>query len=79
MNWMGRVGRGSGAGRVGRGEWDGESETGRVGRWPTQALLWLEWGCPNLPSSVIPTVADHREAMIREVEGPVVLFELGAA
>src|SRR5579862_2648625 len=35
---------------------------------PIQARFWLEWEC----SSVIPTEADHRDAMIREVEGPCV-------
>ena len=34
---------------------------GRVG-WPTQARFWLEWGCPDLPNSVIPTGTDHRES-----------------
>src|SRR5208282_5294719 len=29
--------------------------------WPTQARFWLEWGCSDLPNSVIPTGADHRK------------------
>src|SRR5207253_8148482 len=33
---------------------------GRVDGWPTQARFWLEWGCLDVPNSVIPTGADHR-------------------
>jgi hypothetical protein len=37
----------------------------------------LEWGCSDLFSSVIPTGADHREAMICGVEGPCVYVCVG--
>jgi hypothetical protein len=37
------------------------ASTTRMG-WPTQACFWLEWGCSDLPNSVIPTGADHRES-----------------
>jgi len=39
-----------------------------AGGWHTQARFWLEWGCSDLPNSVIPTGADHRKAMICGVE-----------
>ena len=29
---------------------------------PIQARFWLEWGSSDLPNSVIPTGADHRES-----------------
>ena len=48
-----------------------------MGGWPTQARFWLEWGRSDLLNSVIPTGADHREAMICGVEGPCVFVGEG--